>query len=106
MYIITGSTGDVICLAGDSAGGNLVLSVALRAASYGIRVPDGIMAAYTPTLIHYTPTPSRMLALMDPLLPVGILVRCMAGKIILLHVMQWLVPRKLVGTVQRNLVPY
>lgn len=74
-----GSTGEVICLAGDSAGGNLMISTAMRAASFGIRVPDGIVAAYTPVLVHYTPSPSRMLSLMDPLLPVGILVRCMAA---------------------------
>lgn len=56
-----------------------MISTAMRAASFGIRVPDGIVAAYTPVLVHYTPSPSRMLSLMDPLLPVGILVRCMAA---------------------------
>jgi acetyl esterase/lipase len=34
----------VVC--GDSAGGNLCLSVALMAASTGIRTPDGILASY------------------------------------------------------------
>ncbi|KAJ8316190.1 hypothetical protein KUTeg_006204 [Tegillarca granosa] len=74
-----GSTGEMICLAGDSAGGNLMTSTSLRAGSFGIRVPDGIMAAYTPFLAQYTPSPSRLMCLMDPLLPVGILARCLAG---------------------------
>ncbi|XP_064613572.1 hormone-sensitive lipase-like [Liolophura sinensis] len=74
-----GSTGEVICLAGDSAGANLMISTSLKAVEAGIRVADGIMAAYTPTLVQYTPSPSRLLSLMDPLLPLGILSRCLAA---------------------------
>jgi hormone-sensitive lipase len=59
-----------------------MMATAIRAASFEIRVPDGIMAAYTPFLIRYTPSPSRVLGLMDPLLPMGILTRCLAGKLI------------------------
>ncbi|KAK6173809.1 hypothetical protein SNE40_017204 [Patella caerulea] len=74
-----GSTGKTIILAGDSAGGNLIISTAMRAASFGIRRPDGIMAIYAAVLARYTPSPSRLLALMDPLLPIGILSRCLAA---------------------------
>lgn len=74
-----GWTGERICFAGDSAGGNLMMATAIRAASFEIRVPDGIMAAYTPFMVRYTPSPSRMLGLMDPLLPMGILTRCLAA---------------------------
>ncbi|XP_067674831.1 hormone-sensitive lipase-like [Haliotis asinina] len=74
-----GTTGERICVGGDSAGGNLMISTAMRAAEFGIRCPDGIMAAYTPVLVRYTPSPSRLLCLMDPLLPVGILSRCLAA---------------------------
>ena len=69
-----------MCFAGDSAGGNLIVSTALRAASYNIRVPDGIMAAYPALLVQYTPSPARLMSMIDPLLPVGILTRCLAGK--------------------------
>lgn len=78
---MTGWTGERVCFAGDSAGGNLVLSTALRAVSYQIKVPDGIMAAYTPTLVQYTPSPARLMSMIDPLLPVGILTRCLAGRL-------------------------
>ncbi|XP_038065915.1 hormone-sensitive lipase-like [Patiria miniata] len=74
-----GSTGEHICLAGDSAGGNLSIAVAMRAASYGIRAPDGVVPLYTPFNVHYQPSPSRMLSLLDPLLPIGILIRCLAA---------------------------
>lgn len=57
-----------------------MISTSLKAVEAGIRVADGIMAAYTPTLVQYTPSPSRLLSLMDPLLPLGILSRCLAGK--------------------------
>eukprot|EP00058_Branchiostoma_floridae_P024634 XP_002610124.1 hypothetical protein BRAFLDRAFT_89828 [Branchiostoma floridae] len=42
-------------------------------------VPDGVLAAYTPFLVRYTPSPSRLLCMMDPLLPMGILSRCIAA---------------------------
>ncbi|XP_052059671.1 hormone-sensitive lipase-like [Mytilus californianus] len=76
---LLGWTGERICFAGDSAGGNLMMATAIRAASFQIRVPDGIMAAYTPFMVRYTPSPSRMMGLMDPLLPMGILTRCLAA---------------------------
>jgi len=78
---MAGSTGEVIVLAGDSAGGNLMITTAMRAASFNIRRPDGILGVYTPVLVRYTPSPARLLCLMDPLLPAGILSRCLAGEI-------------------------
>lgn len=80
LRAIVGWTGETLCLAGDSAGGNLMISTAMRAASFGIQIPDGIMAAYPVVLVRYTPSPARILALMDPLLPVGIMMRCLAGE--------------------------
>ncbi|XP_072166376.1 hormone-sensitive lipase-like [Diadema setosum] len=74
-----GSTGEHICLAGDSSGGNLCTAVAMRAASYGIQVPDGIVTMYTPFVVHHSPSPSRLLCLFDPLLPFGVLMRCMSA---------------------------
>lgn len=74
-----GSTGERICLAGDSAGGNLCFTVSLRAAAYGVRVPDGIMAAYPATMLQPTASPSRLLSLMDPLLPLSVLSKCVSA---------------------------
>ncbi|XP_033099091.1 hormone-sensitive lipase-like [Anneissia japonica] len=74
-----GSTGERVCIVGDSAGGNLAISVAMRAASYGIRVPDGIVAAYPPLNASFSPSPSRLLCFLDPLLPFGVLMRCLTS---------------------------
>lgn len=74
-----GSTGERICLAGDSAGGNLCFTVSLRAAAYGVRVPDGIMAAYPATMLQSAASPSRLLSLMDPLLPLSVLSKCVSA---------------------------
>ncbi|XP_075696394.1 hormone-sensitive lipase isoform X2 [Rhinoderma darwinii] len=76
---LLGSTGERICLAGDSAGGNLCITVSLRAASVGIRLPDGIMVAYPATLLQATASPSRLLTLMDPLLPLSVLSKCLSA---------------------------
>ncbi|XP_037372586.1 hormone-sensitive lipase [Talpa occidentalis] len=76
---LLGSTGERICLAGDSAGGNLCLTVSLRAAAYGVRMPDGVMAAYPATMLQSTASPSRLLSLMDPLLPLSVLSRCVSA---------------------------
>ncbi|KAL5110351.1 Hormone-sensitive lipase [Taenia crassiceps] len=68
----------VVC--GDSAGGNLSLGVCLRAAALGLRPgvarPVGVLVAYAPAILAYVPSPSRMLSICDPLLPIGVISRC------------------------------
>ncbi|XP_035278182.1 hormone-sensitive lipase isoform X3 [Anguilla anguilla] len=76
---LLGWTGERVCLGGDSAGGNLCLTVSMRAASQGVRMPDGIMAAYPATLLTAYASPSRLLTLMDPLLPLSVLSRCLSA---------------------------
>lgn len=74
---VPGSTAELVCLAGDSAGGNLCITVSMKAMTCGIRVPDGIMAAYPATLLTTDASPSRLLTLIDPLLPFGALAKCL-----------------------------
>uniref|UniRef100_A0A3B3QCY3 Lipase E, hormone sensitive type n=1 Tax=Paramormyrops kingsleyae TaxID=1676925 RepID=A0A3B3QCY3_9TELE len=76
---LLGWTGESVCLAGDSAGGNLCLTVSMRAAAHGVRMPDGIMVAYPATLLTAYASPSRLLTLMDPLLPLSVLSRCLSA---------------------------
>ncbi|KAL7381786.1 hypothetical protein ABVT39_011252 [Epinephelus coioides] len=73
---LLGSTAERVCLAGDSAGGNLCITVSMKAMTSGIRVPDGVMAAYPATLLTTDASPSRLLTLIDPLLPLGVLAKC------------------------------
>ncbi|XP_070620158.1 hormone-sensitive lipase isoform X8 [Erythrolamprus reginae] len=74
---LLGSTAQTVCLAGDSAGGNLCITVSMRAAAFGIKMPDGIMAAYPVTLLEAAASPSRLLTLLDPLLPLSVLCKCL-----------------------------
>ncbi|XP_067111586.1 lipase, hormone-sensitive a isoform X1 [Osmerus mordax] len=74
---LLGSTAERVCLAGDSAGGNLCITVSMRALACGVRVPDGIMTAYPATLLTIDASPSRLLTLIDPLLPLGVLSKCL-----------------------------
>ncbi|XP_025023856.1 hormone-sensitive lipase isoform X5 [Python bivittatus] len=74
---LLGSTAQTVCLAGDSAGGNLCITVSMRAAAFGIKMPDGIMAAYPATLMQAAASPSRLLTLLDPLLPLSVLCKCL-----------------------------
>ncbi|KAM8870458.1 hormone-sensitive lipase isoform 2-T2 [Spinachia spinachia] len=76
---LLGWTGERLCLAGDSAGGNLCLTTTMRAAAFGVRVPDGIVAVYPATLLTAYASPSRLLTLMDPLLPLSVLSRCLGA---------------------------
>ncbi|XP_029695185.1 LOW QUALITY PROTEIN: hormone-sensitive lipase [Takifugu rubripes] len=76
---LLGWTGEKVCLAGDSAGGNLCVTTSMRAAAYGVRMPDGIVAAYPATLLTAYASPSRLLTLMDPLLPLSVLSRCLSA---------------------------
>ncbi|XP_067938062.1 hormone-sensitive lipase-like [Watersipora subatra] len=72
-----GTTAKRIALVGDSAGGNLLFATVLRAIQDNLRLPDGLVAVYTPVYIQYIPSPSRTLSIMDALLPVGILTTCL-----------------------------
>ncbi|XP_070407234.1 hormone-sensitive lipase isoform X3 [Nothobranchius furzeri] len=76
---LLGWTGERVCLAGDSAGGNLSVTTAMRAAAFGVRMPDGIVAAYPATLLTAYASPSRLLTLMDPMLPLSVLSRCLSA---------------------------
>ncbi|XP_067172949.1 hormone-sensitive lipase isoform X2 [Apteryx mantelli] len=76
---LLGSTGQRVCLAGDSAGGNLCLTVSLRAAAAGVQCPDGVVAAYPVTMVQAAVSPSRLLSLLDPLLPLGVLCQCLGA---------------------------
>lgn len=77
VSVSSGSTAERVCLAGDSAGGNLCITVSMRALACGVRVPDGIMTAYPATLLTIDASPSRLLTLIDPLLPLGVLSKCL-----------------------------
>ena len=55
------------------------MTVALRAAAMGVQRPDGIMAAYPVTLVQAAASPSRLLTLLDPLLPLGVLLKCLSA---------------------------
>ncbi|KAG5869222.1 hypothetical protein JTB14_017442 [Gonioctena quinquepunctata] len=76
-YAMLGSTGENIVGAGDSAGANLMLSNTLKCIHMNIPTPKGIFIAYAPTFVHYIPSPSRLLCMMDPLIPFGFLMRCL-----------------------------
>lgn len=66
---------------GDSAGGNIILGAMQLCIERGIRLPDGLFLAYVPLLVTMLPSPSRLLSLMDPLLPYGLMMRCAKGKV-------------------------
>lgn len=74
---LLGTTAERVILAGDSAGANLCLALLLKCIEMKVRKPDGIFIAYCPVLVAFDPSPSRLLCLMDPLLPFGFLMRCL-----------------------------
>ena len=74
-----GWTGEKIICVGDSAGGVLVTNIVQRAINNNIRVPDALIPIYTPFLSTYSISPSRLMSVMDPLLNLGILWRCLAA---------------------------
>jgi hormone-sensitive lipase len=73
---------DKIVLAGDSAGGNFVMSLALRTIREGVRVPDGCLMSY-PALNLYPEkfVPSYFVAIDDVILPYNVLKLCLKAYI-------------------------
>ena len=65
---------------GDSAGGSLITGLTLRCLQLGIRPPDGLFIAYAPFTLKIVPGPAKMLAIMDPMLPLSFALRCLKGK--------------------------
>ena len=78
--LLSGWTGERVLIVGDSAGANLAVAAAMKLAAEHVRKPDGILSIYGCLLMHWIPSPSRILALMDPLLPLGVLSLCLRGK--------------------------
>lgn len=74
---LLGSTCERIVLAGDSAGANLCLATVLKCIQNKVRIPDGVFIAYCPIVVGFDPSPSRLLCLMDTLLPFGFMMRCL-----------------------------
>lgn len=66
-----------MCIIADSAGANLNLACALKCIDMGVRIPDGLLLLYCPTMINFVVSPARMLCLMDPLLPFSFMMGCL-----------------------------
>lgn len=80
-YGLLGTTGERIVGAGDSAGANLILGTSLKCIELGIPPPAGLFIAYAPLYLCLTISPSRLLAMMDPLLPYGFMIRLLKAYI-------------------------
>ncbi|EDQ89034.1 uncharacterized protein MONBRDRAFT_25836 [Monosiga brevicollis MX1] len=72
-----GSTAERVIVVGDSAGGNLVTALALRCIVEDFRLPDAVFAIYPALETRFHLSPSRLLSVMDPLLPEGVLRSCL-----------------------------
>ena len=66
-----------IILTGDSAGGNLAVGVALKSVISGIRKPDEVVVSYPVLNVKLAASPSRLMAMLDALLPMGLLECCL-----------------------------
>lgn len=62
--------------AGDSSGGNLAITTTMKLKELGVRLPDAILAVYPSTNITSSASPSRVMSMVDPILPLGVLVAC------------------------------
>ena len=76
---VLGWTGERIICVGDSAGGLMVTNIVQQAIVNKIRIPDALVAIYTPFLCTYSISPSRLLAILDPILNLGMLFRCLSA---------------------------
>lgn len=65
-----------IIINGDSAGGNLALALSLKLIQTGNELPDGLVISYPATYLAESPSSSRILSLIDPILNYGLLKLC------------------------------
>ena len=78
LLFTSGTTGERIVLVGDSAGGNFAFGVSMKLKELGIRMPDSIVSIYPNVNASTSATPSRISALWDPILPLGVMLACQA----------------------------
>jgi hormone-sensitive lipase len=74
---LLGTTGEHIVLVGDSAGGNLAMTTAMKILEHGLRRPNRVVIVYPTLNCTVAVSPSRFLSLFDPILPIGVLINCM-----------------------------
>ena len=74
---LLGTKAERVVVMGDSAGGNLVTSLSLRALMEGIRPPDAIFAIYPALNVEMSVSASRILATFDSILSHGVLETCL-----------------------------
>eukprot|EP00178_Gracilaria_changii_P003818 TRINITY_DN157_c0_g1_i1.p1 TRINITY_DN157_c0_g1~~TRINITY_DN157_c0_g1_i1.p1 ORF type:complete len:754 (+),score=105.68 TRINITY_DN157_c0_g1_i1:5435-7696(+) len=72
-----GTLAERVVFAGDSAGGNLAVSMALLADELGVRAPDAVCVAYPALHVKSAWSPSRLLSFFDPMLPLSVLELCL-----------------------------
>lgn len=73
-----GTTGERIVIVGDSSGGNFAFGVSMKLKELGLRMPDSILSIYPNVNTSSSATPSRITALWDPILPLGVMLACQA----------------------------
>ena len=76
-----GTKGKRIVAFGDSAGCCLILSMCIQLQRLGVRLPDVIHFVYPYACATFAPSPSRLLAHADPIVPIPLLLRCCFGNI-------------------------
>lgn len=76
MLITLGMKVKKIALVGDSAGGNLVSGVVIKALEEGLPVPDGVIMQYPALDMCTTINASRLLYKNDILVPLSVMKLC------------------------------
>jgi acetyl esterase/lipase len=71
-----GWTGEKIICLGDSAGGTFATNIVQQAIINSVRIPDALVPVYGSFISSYSISPSKLMAVMDPMLNLGILFRC------------------------------
>lgn len=77
MLYSVGTTGKIVIAFGDSLGGNLCTGLALQCAQYSLSAPSHLFCVCPSLLCRPYPSPSRILALLDPLAMFPYLLRCL-----------------------------
>lgn len=61
---------------GDSSGGNFSLTASMKLKELGIRLPDAMLIVYPSTNLSTAACPSRIISMVDPILPLGVMLAC------------------------------
>jgi acetyl esterase/lipase len=77
-----GSTLEKVVMLGESAGSSIIIGLIIKCIEHEVRIPDNFVNVYGACILNYSTTPSRFLSVIDPFLPLHLMLRAVKAYLV------------------------